>query len=75
MTKQRGKTIAVENEVWRELKLLSIESGRTLSETIDELLKIAESERNAAATKSAKRTRTKPGGKPGSVDQVKREGD
>lgn len=75
MTKQRGKTIAVENEVWRELKLLSIESGRTLSETIDELLKIAESERNAAAAKSTERPRKKPGGKPGSVDQVKREGD
>lgn len=61
---KRPKTIGVTNEVWRELKLLSIDRDETLSETINFLLKRGE-EINGRTDKKAGRARKKPGVEPG----------
>lgn len=37
--KARGKTIAVDQDVWQALKMKSILTGKTLSEVIEELLR------------------------------------
>jgi macrodomain Ter protein organizer (MatP/YcbG family) len=60
---KRPKTIGVTNEVWRELKLLSMDRDETLSETIDYLLKKGE-KTDGAPTEAAGKTRKKSGAKP-----------
>lgn len=62
-TKKPPKTIGVTNEVWRELKLLSMDRNETLSETIDYLLKRGE-ETDGKPDQAAGKIRTKSGAKP-----------
>lgn len=61
-TKRPPKTIGVTNEVWRELKLLSMDRNETLSETIDFLLKRGEA--NGKADQATGKVRGKSGAKP-----------
>lgn len=60
---KRPKTIGVTNEVWRELKLLSMDREETLSETIDFLLKQVGAEDGKPDNKAG-RSRAKTGPKP-----------
>lgn len=55
------KTIGVPNDVWRELKILSMERDETLGETIRFLLQQAEAEngRDPEPAEPAKKTRRK----------------
>lgn len=61
--KKPPKTIGVTNEVWRELKMLSMDRNETLSETIDYLLKRGE-ETDGKADQTTGKIRTKSGAKP-----------
>lgn len=60
---KRPKTIGVTNEVWRELKLLSMDRDETLSETIEFLLKRGE-QPDGPTDQAAGKVRKKPGAKP-----------
>lgn len=60
---KKPKTIGVTNEVWRELKLLSMDRDETLSETIEYLLKRGE-ESNGTPDQAAGKVRKKTGAKP-----------
>lgn len=61
--KKPPKTIGVTNEVWRELKMLSMDRNETLSETIDYLLKRGE-ETDGKADQATGKIRAKSGAKP-----------
>ncbi|KQW13127.1 hypothetical protein [Pseudomonas sp. Root401] len=66
MTKERLKNVGITPEVWKELKLMTIEHDCTMTEAVADLLKIArEQKENDRAAKPAGRTRKKPGDEPG----------
>lgn len=54
MTKEKLKTVGLSAEVWKQLKLMTIENDCTITEAVEVLLKIAEEQKNAAQN-------TKPG--------------
>lgn len=65
MTKERLKNVGITTEVWKELKLMTIERDCTMDEAVAELLKIArEQKENDRADEPAGSTRKKPGQKP-----------
>lgn len=65
MTKERLKNVGITTEVWKQLKLMTIERACTMDEAVAELLKIArEQKENDRADKPAGSTRQKSGQKP-----------
>lgn len=65
MTKEKLKTVGLSADVWKQLKLMTIENDCTITEAVELLLKIAEEQNNAKPDQPAGKTRKKPGQEPG----------
>ena len=65
MTKERLKNVGITAEVWKELKLMTIERDCTMDEAVAELLKIArEQAKDERTTEVAGKARRKKGDEP-----------
>ena len=65
MSRDRLKNIGITSEVWKELKLMTVEQECTMDEAVAELLKIAREQAEIGKNKPARKPRKKPGNEPG----------
>lgn len=65
MSRDRLKNIGITSEVWKELKLMTVEQECTMDEAVAELLKIAREQAEIGKNQPARKPRKKPGNEPG----------